>query len=120
MGNKAWEETVIDALLPHGIAAIGWTAAGKECRGEDPLGNIWRRVARDDGAQFQTTLESDTRTNVHLPVILRTDSELVVIGLKVEAYLSAGTHRSQVGALGVQAREGEQVERLLRMLARMR
>lgn len=122
MATKPWWEAVIGAPAPPALQGIDWqeVSDGGQRYGEDPFGNDWRCERSEEGYSFWTTLASDYRADVYLPVFLRTDGELVVTDVEIEAYVSFGPCHGRPGYLSPQSRECMQAIRLLKQLAKVK
>ncbi len=109
-----WQERMIGNKLPKSLLGIDWrqVTGGRQEYGDDPFGNDWRK----EGGQIWTTVTSEYREAIYLPVFLTVDSNDVVTDVEIQAYASYGPSHGRPAYVEPQRREQNQVGRFIKSL----
>lgn len=136
MKRNSWQDRLIGVELPAALANIEWEGIfdSEQEVGEESMGNVWCRERNTraywdekrkkpkliteyiPGFVMWTTLLSQYREAVHLPVFVTVNEDGKVDYIEIEAYVSYGPNHGPPGYINVQQREGYQVGRLLKEL----
>lgn len=136
MDRKTWKEKLIGSKLPPGLANIEWKSIGRDKQeiGDDSLGNEWIREAVIESSlandieelemnnEYQifdmwTTLCSEYREAIFIPVFVRVKSNLIIESIRIDAYFSCGPCHGRPGYLDLQKREENQIGRMFKELS---
>jgi hypothetical protein len=111
MAGDSWQVKLEGAKLPKALVEIEWEEVDKtQSVGEDEFNNEWRKSPEKGGYVLWTTLASEDRDSVHIPVSLHTDKDFVVSWVEVEAFSSHGPSHGRPEYLSLKKSEKDQVE----------
>jgi hypothetical protein len=136
MKRKKPLDTVIGQSVPQSLKNIEWrdSPGGGRSYGEDPYGNEWSRDRRTTfrwdensetpksitrtlpGYKLWTEFPSQYREAVFLPVSLNISEDGVIEDIEIEAYASTGPGHGRPSDIAPQAREKNQIIRLIKKL----
>ncbi len=140
MKRISWQEKLVGSKLPLALAKIEWqnVGEGEQQVGWDTMNNEWRREKNTrsywdekskepklitetiPGFKMWTTLMSEYRKAVNLPVFITVDEEGKIEDIEIDAFVSYGPCHGRPGYTTAQQREEHQIGRLLKALLRDR
>jgi hypothetical protein len=114
--ERGMQQRFVGSKLPPALARLEWRRVSEGSDQEyalDCFENEWRR---DDPELIHTTVQSEYRPAVSLPVFIAITAQDVIDGIEVEAYVSYGLGTGRPEDLSPQVRELHQVERMIKSL----